>query len=75
MNCRMTLPSPKSSFPFKCRQPNSASPLHVSSVAMARQAKTNAIQSSAVMPQVGTELYALAKEKGYLRMDFYRVKR
>ena len=47
----------------------------MSSVATARQAKTNAIQSSAVMPQVGTELYALAKEKGYLRMDFYRVKR
>ena len=29
---------------------------------------TDTIQASAVMPQVGTELYALAKEKGYLRM-------
>ncbi len=33
-----------------------------------KEVDTDTIQASAVMPQVGTELYALAKEKGYLRM-------
>jgi hypothetical protein len=33
-----------------------------------KEVDTDTIQASAVMPQVGTELYALAVEKGYLRM-------
>jgi anaerobic magnesium-protoporphyrin IX monomethyl ester cyclase len=34
-----------------------------------KEVDTDTIQASAVMPQVGTELYALAIEKGYLRAD------
>jgi len=32
-----------------------------------KELDTDTIQASAVMPQVGTELYTLAKEKGYLK--------